>query len=821
MIAKIDRRITQFLFAVYFVCAVIIARAINLGAREYTKFRMVQIFKPSYFIYATIVFVFCLFLLDKKSNQDIKATLYGYFMISIGIVYSLFINPLAINLICLLTVCCLALMRSRAALNRVANVIFVIKIYQLFTVGGRVALDFQEIPQTAVLFLGISAIRLVIDRSNAMYNFVSLKAKSNEELLKIVEMKRKDAKVAGKAKTDFLANMSHEIRTPMNAICGMSDLLLTTSLTAEQKEYIQTIKSSSDNLLSIINDILDFSKIEAGKMQLVEQNYNLLSVLNSLQNTIDVRIGNRPLNFEIVIKRDMPTDLYGDEVRVQQIILNLLTNAVKYSEKGTITLKLDYEKLPYDNRIRFKASVKDNGIGIKKEDIEKLFEAFHQVDMERNHKIEGTGIGLTITQRLVSAMNGHIGVESEYGVGSEFYFDIEQRVTNFDSAIFTDSIENYITVSHTEHLRGILSDKVEIANFEAPSVRILVVDDNEANLKVAQGLLKQYKVSVETASSGKETIELLENDRNFDLLFVDHMMPEMDGVELVSILRSNESDFYQNVPIIALTANAIKGVSEMFLSSGFDDYMSKPIDTKVLSKMMRKWIPEEKQQEKSTALNITSSVEQAEKSEESNVDDENIFRSIEDLDYDKGLTLCGGDKDILLSVIDVYVKSAEKVKSRIITSLTNKDMTNYGIEVHGVKSSSRNIGNDRLGELAYALELKAKAGDIEFVNANHEEFFDAYCRFVNDLSNVLADISEEDEIERIDFSVDEFKDMLAKCSEAMENFETRTASELLDTMLTGNFDKEILSRLRDAKSSADLFDFDISSNMLKEIYLEL
>ncbi|MDO4189134.1 MAG: ATP-binding protein, partial [Lachnospiraceae bacterium] len=583
---------------------------------------------------------------------------------------------------------------------------------------------------------------------------------------------------------------------------------------------VTTIKNSSDNLLSIINDILDFSKIEAGKMELVNNHYNILSPLNGLQNTIDVRIGDKPLDFEICMKRDMPTALYGDEVRVQQVLLNLLTNAVKYSNKGHIRLVLDYEKIN-DSKMLLKAKVSDEGIGIKKEDMKKLFEAFSQVDMERNHMIEGTGIGLTITERLVRSMGGTITVDSEYGVGSTFSVTMVQSVDDYKSIIDTDKKGEYVIISHSDILKNAMRKDRKIAGFVAPSARVLVVDDNEANLKVASGLLNQFKINVKTCTSGKEAIATLETDKDFDILFIDHMMPEMDGVELTGILRNSDSDYLKFVPIVALTANAIKGVSEMFLSNGFTEYLSKPIDIQLLNEILNKWIPANKKVE------LTEEELETEKDEAKSSfnDTENLFKNaiskISDIDYSKAVGLCGGDEGILLSVIQIYVKSYSQIIERIQKAYAAKDFNNYGIEVHGVKSSSRSIGNDSLGEIAYALELKAKASDEQYVIEHHEEFVDKYSEFVKVLSDALGEIEGEDNSEKIDISLDELKEMVAECCEAYENFETRKADELMHNMLKGDFDEETTKALKEALDNAELFDFDIAVSILKDLYLSL
>ena len=567
-------------------------------------------------------------------------------------------------------------------------------------------------------------------------------------------------------------------------------------------------------MLSMINDIRDFSKIEAGKMELVPQSYNLLSPLYSLQNTIDVRIGERPLDFKISIKRDMPTQLYGDEVRVQQVILNLLTNAVKYSNQGHIELIVDYEKLENDE-IMLKATVKDQGIGIKKEDMPKLFEAFSQVDMERNHRIEGTGIGLTITERLVRSRGGSITLESEYGVGTTFYVSMRQKVEDFNSVIDTESTDDFVVISHSNILKGFVSGKKKIAKFIAPDAKVLVVDDNEANLKVAKGLMGQYKLSVRTCTSGKAALDILETDKSFDILFIDHMMPEMDGVELTKILRSSNDDYLKYVPIIALTANAIKGVSEMFLANGFTEYLSKPIDTERLGEVLNKWIPENKKEEAMEEEESVADKNQAVDENEENL--LNMLRQIENVDYDKAMTLCGKSEDILLSVIEVYVKSYSQIKEGIDSTYANEDLKNYAIEVHGVKSSSRSIGNDVLGEMAYRLEIEAKDGNIAYVKENHSEFVMKYEQFVGKLKEIVDKLKTEEKIEKVKFSKEEMLSMINECISLYDEFETTKAEEVLKKLQCAECDENIMNLINDAIDSAELFDFDEVTKILTNI----
>jgi signal transduction histidine kinase/CheY-like chemotaxis protein len=378
----------------------------------------------------------------------------------------------------------------------------------------------------------------------------------------------REANKASEAKTKFLARMSHEIRTPMNAIIGMAELALRENITPTVKEYILTVKKAGTNLLSIINDILDLSKIESGKLEISSSNYSFPSMLNDVVSIIKMKIVDSGLRFDINIDSNIPNSLIGDETRIRQVLLNILGNAVKYTKKGFISLSASGEII--ENTVLLTIEVADSGIGIKPEYLKKLFDEFVRVDESKNY-IEGTGLGLPIAKNLIKTMNGDISVKSEYGKGSTFTIKLPQKISA--NELF-DSIKN---------------DSIAI-NFNAPNARVLIVDDIDANLKVAKGLMQPYKMQVDLCTSGAEAIERIKAN-SYDLVFIDHMMPDMDGIEATKIIR----EIYANLPIIALTANAVSGVKEMFLENGFNDFLSKPINTVELNSILEKWLPKEKQ----------------------------------------------------------------------------------------------------------------------------------------------------------------------------------------------------------------------------------
>lgn len=397
----------------------------------------------------------------------------------------------------------------------------------------------------------------------------------SREYMKGMKEKAEEAERANNSKMMFLANMSHEIRTPMNAICGMAEINLREELSPQVRENTISIQNSGKILLSIVNDILDYSKMENGSMVIVPVHYSLSHLIEETINIMQIRLEDKDVELKYYISDKVPDVLYGDEIRIRQILFNLLSNAIKFTDNGYILVNVDCEFLDGE-RVRLLVTVTDSGIGIRKEELSKLFISFQQLDSHKSHQREGTGLGLAICKELVSLMDGDISVESTYGVGSKFSFNIIQKISNKKEKPLYSSSDS------------------KASGLETSNAKVLVVDDNAVNLKVAQGLLRSFGLNVDACKSGRECLDILKVNKDYDLIFLDHMMPELDGIETLNLIRADMDPYMQNVPVVALTANVMSGVREMFIAEGFNDYVPKPIDMVWVTSILRKYIPTEK-----------------------------------------------------------------------------------------------------------------------------------------------------------------------------------------------------------------------------------
>lgn len=636
-----------------------------------------------------------------------------------------------------------------------------------------------------------------------MFGLVAWQSKVNAELKEAAEK----AISAGKAKNDFLANMSHEIRTPINAVLGMNEMIMRESNERNIMEYAANIQSSGRTLLSIINDILDFSKIESGKMEIVSGPYDVSSFVNDLVNMTKVRAEKKNLGFVYEIDENLPSMLYGDDVRIRQVVTNILTNAVKYTPEGYVRLKMKVVNIRSDT-LTLGVSVTDTGIGIREEDMDKLFASFQRLDQERNRSIEGTGLGMSIVQRLLDMMGSKLNVSSVYGSGSTFSFEIEQKIVKREPI---GDFEQRFKAAAAER-------SVDTVIRTAPKAKVLVVDDNDTNLLVAKSLLKRTKVILDTAAGGAQCIELLKC-KKYDVVFLDHMMPEMDGIE--TLKRIKEENLAPDTQFVALTANAIHGARQNYLDAGFDDYLSKPFTGMDIEKCLFKHIPAELCEEEKNAAAENSGSENSksensapensapESSDAASKSDENapLF------DPDAGAKYVGGDTEAYGEILSIFVRKAPELSERIEKLFAEKEWKNYVIEVHALKSSSLTIGSKPLSELAKELELSGKAGNtavIEEKNAALLELYQKVTALGKEYLDAHQSAAEETAEELTEITNEKAHDSLIAIKEACFAFDSdeaeRLCAELSQCSVNGKSLKpiadEILTSVKDFEYDA-------------------
>lgn len=522
-----------------------------------------------------------------------------------------------------------------------------------------------------ILFLlGISFISMIIDTQKTQYE-------------------KDKAILASKSQAKFLANMSHEIRTPINAVLGMNEMILREEKDPQIRSYAEDIQSAGKTLLSLINDILDLSKIESGKMEIVPVDYDVSSLLNDCYNLVVKRARDKGLLLEYDCNLSVPRRLFGDEVRIRQIIINFLTNAIKYTDAGKVNLSLDYRR-EEDQRIILIIRVKDTGQGITPEDQKKIFDSFQRVKEEQNRNIEGTGLGLSITKQLLDLMQGTVLVDSVYGQGSTFTVEIPQGIV-IDEPV-------------GENLYSQEQDEVPIVEQEVvvyPDCRTLIVDDVSMNLRVMEGLLKRTKIKIDTAISGKECLNRV-CQRKYDIIFLDHMMPDLDGIETLKRMHTLEGNLNQDTPVIMLTANAIAGAREEYLQAGFTDYLAKPVDGKHIEKMLKKYLPEERHKSNVSALQAKYPF----------------------LDVEIGMGFSGGNEEFYEEILAMFVEG-DKTKD-FEQCLEQKDWQHYQRHAHGLKGTAGAIGATALSKFASEMEDAAGAGQEEKILTYHEKFMALY-----------------------------------------------------------------------------------------------
>lgn len=547
--------------------------------------------------------------------------------------------------------------------------------------------------------------------------------KTGQDIL-VSESNKQRVMLANEAKTKFLANISHELRTPINTILGMNEMILRENRDENVQSYARNIQNAGKNLLSLIRDILDFSEIDAGKLHLLPKPYLLSDLIRDAIGSLKAKAEAHELNVKICVDENLPNVLQGDEKEIRQIVNQLTSNAVKYTKEGTVSLFFGMTECEHDI-IQLLIEVEDTGCGIKKEDQEIIYQSFSRVDTDKNRSIEGTGLGLSITKRLVDEMHGTIRVESEYQKGSRFLVAIPQKKVGKETV---GDLDNLIRKEETVHQ----------LSFIAPDVELLVVDDNEMNIKVVQGLLKGTEISIMSAMGGKECLALC-SVHAFDLILMDHMMPEMDGVETLQQLR--KLDGYENVPVVILTANAVTGSKERYLSMGFSDYLSKPLDSEALETVLKNVLSKKKWIDLSKENSDT---------EETNSEDENkeIVQSADEkiplIDTQTGLTYCAGSEEMYLEILETYLSQRDKYMFGMREYYEKKDWDNFAILVHALKSTSLSIGAKDLSEEAKKMEMAAKAMDVAVIDTGFEELCTHYEGVLNEIQTMVEPTQTED-----------------------------------------------------------------------------
>ena len=553
-----------------------------------------------------------------------------------------------------------------------------------------------------------------------MFLLVMAVIKSGKDLLG-TEKRKQEAIVAREAQAKFLANMSHEIRTPINAVIGMNEMILRENEDPTVEEYAQNIKRASNILLELVNEILDFSKIESGQLEIAEDKYYLADIIQDEKMLLDTRIGEKPIDIQIQADKKLPSVLYGDEIRLKQILTNLLSNAAKYTEKGTITLKVFFQWINSE-KISLCFQIKDTGKGIKEEDLPTLFEEFRRLDINKNRNVEGTGLGLNIVKQLVYLMQGNISVDSEYGKGSTFTVFIPQKVLD------STPIGDYEQTAKKNKRR----DGLEKTHFTAKKARVLVVDDNAMNLTLMKALLKRTEMEVDAVASGKECLHFTRK-KKYHIILMDHMMPGMDGVETLHRLRAEVDNPNKDTIVIALTANAVAGSREMYLEYGFNNYFAKPIQADRLDELLIDYLPAD-------LIHIeyddtkTKAGKTPEKTGAENADAEQNLLMI---DRELGVSYCMESEELYQEVLAEFCNQMEEYFPKLDRHFKERDWNSYAVIAHAVKSNSRTIGATAFSDLSFKHECAGKTGDTVFIEENYEWYVELLRALVENIQGIL------------------------------------------------------------------------------------
>ena len=620
-------------------------------------------------------------------------------------------------------------------------------------------------------------------------DMTDIKAYINE-----IKRVRRQAEKANIAKSEFLANMSHEIRTPMNAIIGLNDIIMEECTDSSIYAHAKDVQSAARNLLAIINDILDLSKVEAGKMELVYTDYHLKTVVGEVVGMMDMAASKRGLIMKYECDETLPCRYNGDEGRIKQILINILNNAIKFTKEGYVRAYVTGAPGASEDEELITFRVEDTGCGIRQEDLNKIFEDFRQVDSKRNRSVEGTGLGLAIVKHLVELMGGSISVDSVYGQGTTVTITIPQKIVDHRS------IAQVPEVAQAELEGG--------EAFTAPGVKVLVVDDNVVNRKVARGFLKNYAFDLDDAESGPEAIELVRQKR-YDIIFMDHMMPMMDGIEAAEIIRRDCGENGAAPAMIALTANAMEGMREKFLDCGFQDFIAKPLDRRELGRLLARWVPEDRRQSRDSGEDEAPALDPA------------AFQ-IQGIDMDTAMRYFTGDEAGFAELLELYHMDGRR-KMELLGELADTDLSRYRTEVHALKSAAANIGAMEVSGLARAQENAAAQGDTDFIARQLPGLLEAQQALLDRIGLFLEQRRQGGApAEKLPpLAPQALREQVAAALGELEEFRSKQCAGMVDDLLRHELPQQAQDRLLAIQGRLKLFEDDDAEALLGELLREL
>ena len=613
-------------------------------------------------------------------------------------------------------------------------------------------------------------------------DMTDIKAYINE-----IKRVRRQAEKANIAKSEFLANMSHEIRTPMNAIIGLNDIIMEECTDPSIHEHAKDVQSAAKNLLAIINDILDLSKVEAGKMELVYTDYHLKTVVGEVVGMMDMAASKRGLIMKYECDESLPCRYNGDEGRIKQILINILNNAIKFTKEGGVKASVTGRPGGNEDEELIVFRVEDSGCGIREEDLNKIFEDFRQVDSKKNRSVEGTGLGLAIVKHLVELMGGTIQVESEYGKGTVVTITIPQKIVDRRTIA-------QVPEAAQEELEGTEA-------FTAPGVRVLIVDDNVVNRKVARGFLKSYAFDLDEAKSGPEAIELVRQNR-YDIIFMDHMMPMMDGIEAAAIIRRDCGENGTFPAMIALTANAMEGMRKKFLDCGFQDFIAKPLDRRELGQLLARWVPEDRRQAGGGEEDRAAALDPA------------AF-PIKGIDMDTAMRYFTGGEEGFVELLELYYMDGTR-KTELLKELAGSDLSRYRTEVHALKSAAANIGAMEVSNLARAQENAAAQGDTDFIAQQFPRLLEAHQALLARIGQFLEQRRQggPQEEKLPPPSPQELRELVAQALDELEHFRSRECAGIVEDLLRHALPQTVEDSLSEIRGQLKLFEDDNAEALL-------